>query len=157
MKLATVMGASFSKSLQVRRPMVVSMTAVGPVGTTGGFIWLVVLGASGSCCEEAVVDCVCACAEKTLQARTSARVRNVMRGLTPFDSNRQANADKTIGAMHGGRQGQRRPMPRYPSADRRFLMARQSTPHTQTQQNAGEIASELEPLRDEARENDDAG
>jgi len=36
-------------------------------------------------------------------------------------------------------------------------VARQSTPHTQTQQNAGEIASELEPLRDEARENDDAG
>ena len=36
-------------------------------------------------------------------------------------------------------------------------MARQSTPHTQTQQNAGEIASELEPLRDEVRENDVAG
>ena len=28
--------------------MVVSMTAVGPVGTTGGLAWLVVLGASGS-------------------------------------------------------------------------------------------------------------
>src|ERR1700709_2247542 len=49
MKLATVIGASFSKSLQARRPMVVSMTAVGPVGTTGGLIWVVVLGASGSC------------------------------------------------------------------------------------------------------------
>ena len=30
--------------------MVVSMTAVGPVGTGAGLIWLVVLGASGSCC-----------------------------------------------------------------------------------------------------------
>jgi hypothetical protein len=36
-------------------------------------------------------------------------------------------------------------------------MAKQTTPHTQTQQNADEIASELEPLRDEAAENDDAG
>ena len=36
-------------------------------------------------------------------------------------------------------------------------MAIESTPHTQTQQNADEIASETEPLRDEARENDDAG
>src|SRR5207245_9501655 len=88
MKLATVMGASFSKSLQARRPVVVSVTAVGPVGTTGGLTCVVVLGASGSCCEEAGVDCDCACAEKTLQARTSARVRNVMRGLlhlTPID------------------------------------------------------------------------
>ena len=36
-------------------------------------------------------------------------------------------------------------------------MAKETTPHTQTQQNADEIASELEPLRDEAAENDDAG
>jgi hypothetical protein len=36
-------------------------------------------------------------------------------------------------------------------------MAKETTPRTQTQQNADEIASELEPLRDEARENDDAG
>src|SRR5258708_32800152 len=55
MKLATVMGASFSKSLQVRRPMVVSMTAVGPVGTTGGLIWGGGVGGSGSCGEVGVV------------------------------------------------------------------------------------------------------
>src|SRR5207302_7425437 len=85
MKLATAMGASFSKSLQVRRPMVVSMTAVGPVGTAGGLICVVVLGASGSCWVEAGVDCVCACDEKTLKARTSARVRNIMRGLAPIN------------------------------------------------------------------------
>jgi hypothetical protein len=36
-------------------------------------------------------------------------------------------------------------------------MAKETTPHTQTQQNADEVASELEPLRDEAGENDDAG
>ena len=36
-------------------------------------------------------------------------------------------------------------------------MAKETTPHTQTQQNADELASELEPLRDEARENDDSG
>ena len=32
--------------------MVVSMTAVGPVGVTGALAWLVVLGASGSASEE---------------------------------------------------------------------------------------------------------
>src|ERR1700710_2138310 len=36
-------------------------------------------------------------------------------------------------------------------------MAKETTPHTQTRQNADEIASELEPLRDEAGQNDDAG
>src|SRR5271154_5368447 len=36
MKLAEARGASFSKSLQVMRPLLVSMTAVGPVGTREG-------------------------------------------------------------------------------------------------------------------------
>ena len=34
--------------MQVSRPTLVSMTAVGPVGVTGALAWLVVLGASGS-------------------------------------------------------------------------------------------------------------
>src|SRR5277367_3215328 len=54
-KLATVAGASFSKSLQVMRPILVSKTAVGPVGckTTGALE----AGASGSACDAGGVDC----------------------------------------------------------------------------------------------------
>ena len=49
MKLATALGACFSKNWQVMRPMEVSKTTVGPVGTTGrrDEELLVVLGASG--------------------------------------------------------------------------------------------------------------
>jgi len=47
-KLATVTGASFSNSLHVSLPIVVSMTAVGPVGTGGGASCATAEGASGS-------------------------------------------------------------------------------------------------------------
>src|SRR5580704_5727703 len=99
MKLATVMGASFSKSLQVRRPMVVSTTAVGPVGTTGGLIWLVVLGASGSCWA-AGVDWACASQENTLRARTTARVRSVMRCLTPRNRLSQTRGGRNAAGLN---------------------------------------------------------
>lgn len=46
MKLAVVSGASFVKSLQVMRPMLVSKTAVGPVGWSVGL--MVESGESGS-------------------------------------------------------------------------------------------------------------
>src|SRR5271170_6789569 len=54
-KLATVSGVSFSTSLQVMRPMLVSKTAVGPVGcrTTGEFE----AGASGRASAGGGVDC----------------------------------------------------------------------------------------------------
>jgi len=45
MKLATVPGASLLRSRQVMRPMLVSKTAVGPVGSRAG---LTVSGESGS-------------------------------------------------------------------------------------------------------------
>src|SRR5580704_3682995 len=54
-KLATVSGDSCSKSLQVMRPMLVSKTAVGPVGcrTTGALE----AGASGKASAAGGVDC----------------------------------------------------------------------------------------------------
>ena len=71
--------------------MVVSMTAVGPVGMTGGLALLVVLGASGSAwdavgggvCGGGVVCGVCASAGATENAAASARKRSVMRGVAP--------------------------------------------------------------------------
>ena len=47
MKLATVLGACLSKVLQVSRPMEVSMTTVGPVGTGSGAVVGPTPGASG--------------------------------------------------------------------------------------------------------------
>src|SRR5271170_5116398 len=65
------------------RPMVVSMTTVGPVGTTGGFTWLVVLGASGrASAGGVVVDCAWT---DTTRARESANVRSIMRCVAPTD------------------------------------------------------------------------
>ena len=71
--------------------MVVSMTAVGPVGTGAGLTWLVVLGASGSCWGGGV-DAF-AFEEGTLRAKTNARDT---KGHAVYDSNKQAIADARL-------------------------------------------------------------
>src|SRR5271169_6536217 len=69
MKLATVLGACFSKNWQVMRPIDVSITTVGPLGTM--LAAAVACGASGSGSCAGGLDC-CAKAEKT-KAKTARR------------------------------------------------------------------------------------
>src|SRR5258708_19295060 len=69
--------------------MLVSRTAVGPVGTTGGWALLVVLGASGSWSVAGAgggVDCCGVWArEDAVQASRRAMERRIMRCKAPTD------------------------------------------------------------------------
>ena len=82
--------------------MVVSMTAVGPVGTTGGLTLLVVLGASGrASAGGGGVDCAgvdCAWTETT-RARESARVRSIMRFVAPTNRLTQTGCGSNVAAL----------------------------------------------------------
>src|ERR1700722_17766882 len=84
--------------------MVVSMTAVGPVGTTGGLTLLVVLGASGRASPGGGgVDCAgvdCAWTE-TARARESARVRSIMRFVAPTNRLTQTGGGSNVAALNG--------------------------------------------------------
>src|ERR1700722_18711280 len=84
--------------------MVVSMTAVGPVGTTGGLTLLVVLGASGrASAGGGGVDCAgvdCAWTETT-RARESARVRSIMRFVAPTNRLTQTGGGSNVAALYG--------------------------------------------------------
>lgn len=84
--------------------MVVSITAVGPVGTTGGLMLLVVLGASGrASAGGGGVDCaggVCAWTE-TAKTRESARVRSIMRFVAPTNRLTQTGGGSNVAALYG--------------------------------------------------------
>jgi hypothetical protein len=76
---------------------------VGPVGTTGAFTLLVVLGASGRASAGGGVDCVgadCAWADMA-KARESARVRSIMRFVAPINRLSQTGGWSNVGREMG--------------------------------------------------------
>ena len=84
--------------------MVVSITAVGPVGITGALMLLVVLGASGrASAGGGGVDCAgvdCAWTETT-RARESAKVLSIMRFVAPTNRLTQTGGGSNVAAWHG--------------------------------------------------------